>query len=790
MRNPIKCKATTNKKKFTYYGDFKNQNMEFEIKNLNTPRPWINYLSNGKYTALISQTGGGYSFYLDSQKNRITRWRPENYLTDEPGRYLYIYDIDTKNYFQFNGLSALKNKKIKTIHRPGLTTIHGIKNNLEISMEFFVPININSEYWLIKIKNLSKQKRNLKIYPFIEWMLADYFIELQVRNITTLYNLGYFDKNLNAIITRKKPVDHIPWPYMCYFSSTEKILNFEIDYENFIGQYKNYMEPEAIKNSKLTNVSPVLGLNMVGVLEHKITLNPGKTKEIGIILGIEKNTNNIKKALSQSTLTNIKKEKINTIKTWDDRILNNVIMETKDKEIDQMVNTWLKYEVYICNYVGRSASYYHEGAGVFGYRNTAQDAFGLIPINPEYAKNIIIKLARHQRQDGECLSGWSLETGPHMEKPTSDFPAWMPFLLNAYVKGTGNIKILEKSIKYFDKGEAALYKHALQGIRFLQDRATGKHHLPLMGTQDWNDALDKVGIKGKGESVMLAMQMCWALQELKELASFLNEKKVVNECQQRYQYMKNIINKYCWDGNWYIMAYDDSGKPLGTKQDKECKIYLNSQSWAVIAGITDEEKEKKIIKIIDKYMNYEHGIPLFVPPYTEYQKNIGRITAFAPGTKENAAIFYHADIFLIYAYIKLGLYNKAYDLIKLLMPNNNRDSELYKVEPYTLPEYIIGPGNTRYGEGAFSWITGTAPWLFIILTQYLTGIIPDYNGLKIKAKLPDKWKKISIKQKFQNKNCYINILKKQQQYHYNINIDMKKEIVKTLNENETILLKI
>ncbi len=779
----------TGSNKYTHYGNFKNNNIEFEIKNLNTPRPWINYLSNGKYTSLISQTGGGYSYFLDSDKNRITRWCPENYLTDQPGRYLYIHDMDTKKSFQFNGISALKNKTIKTIHRPGLTTIKGVKDNLEICIDFFVPVNTNAEYWLISIKNLGKKKKRLKIYPFIEWMLAGYFLELQIRNIATLYNLGKFDEKLQAIITNKQPVDYTPWEYTCYFGSTEKIKNFEIDYENFIGRYKNYTQPEAVKKGKLTNTSPLVGLNMVGVFEHHITIEPEKSSEFGIILGIEKNNSDIKKVLTQSTLSHIKRSKKETIKEWDKRILNNVTLKTNDKEIDQLVNTWLKYEIYVCNYAGRSASYYHEGGGAFGYRNTAQDAFGLIPINKLFVKDIIIKLAYHQKNDGESMAGWSLETGPCLEKPTSDFPAWLPFLVNAYVKGTGDFKILDKQIKYFNKGEATLYEHALQGIRHLQDKAKGKHKLPLMGTQDWNDALDRVGAGGKGESVMLAMQTCWALQELKELAQFLNEKKVVKECEQRYEYMKNIINKTCWDGNWYIMAYDDNGKPLGTKKDKECQIYLNSQSWAIIAGITDEAKEKQIIKVIDKYMDYEHGIPLFVPPYTEYQDNIGRITAFAPGTKENASIFYHADIFLAYAYTKIGLHDKALDLIKLLLPNNNRNSELYMAEPYTMPEYIIGPGNTRYGEGAFTWITGTAAWLYIVLTQHLTGIMPDYNGLKIKAALPNKWKNFNLTQNFRNKEYSINVAKKKDKYQYNIEINKSKKIIEILDKNEIKFLK-
>lgn len=774
-------------KKYTDYGLFQNENMEFSIKDVNTPRPWINYLTNGSFVSLISQTGGGYSYYLDATQNRLTRWAPQNYLNDEPGRYLYIYDKTQNDYFQFNGRSALKNKSFKAVHRPGLTSLQGSIKGLKIKMEIFVPLEMNAEMWHITVENTGKEKRDLIIYPFVEWMVGEYFQELHLRNISTLYSVGHFDKSLKSIIVGKQPIANKPWNYLGYMSSTAKINSFEIDYENFIGRYGDYIKPLGLKNRRLTNTNDLVGLNMVGVYQHSCQINPGDRYEFGIVVGIEKNKAEIKKKVSNFNLSSVKKEKKRVLEYWDKAMLDNTIMKTPDKDINQLVNTWLKYEVYICNYVGRSASYYHEGGGEFGYRNTVQDAFGLVPINKEYTKKIIKKLAYHQRQNGECLPGWSLEIGPSTHKPTSDFPAWLPFLVNAYVKETGDTGILNAKVDYFDKGSDSVYHHALKGVRFLQDFAKGKHHLPLMGTQDWNDALDRVGIHGKGESVMLAMQTCWAIQEIKELALFMGDSSIVKECDQRYNHMKKVINKYCWDGDWYIMAYDDNGRPLGIKGDKENKIYLNSQSWAIIAGISDASQNQKMLKMIDKHFNFEYGPPLFVPPYTKYQENVGRITAFAPGTKENAAIFYHAAIFLSYAYTRLGLMDKAYDLIKLLMPNNDRDAEIYKAEPYSMPEYIIGPKNTRYGEGTFTWITGTAPWLYVVLTQHLSGIHPDYNGLRVKAQMPKKWKSINIDRLFRNEMYRFHVEQKKDNIHYTIKKD-KRVAKKIIDKGESFMI--
>ncbi len=281
------------------------------------------------------------------------------------------------------------------------------------------------------------------------------------------------------------------------------------------------------------------------------------------------------------------------------------------------------------------------------------------------------------------------------------------------------------------------------------DVAKSRRGLPLMGTQDWNDAFDRTGIGGKGESVWLGMGLCVALNNMKELAAYLKDRKTAEECQVRYDKMKAIINKYAWDGNWYCYAFNDHGEPIGSNKNKEDKAQLNAQTWAILAGIPDKEKLKKILKTIDGYLATPYGPVLFKPAYTKYNGRIGRITAFAPGTKENAAIFCHGGAFKVVADLKIGRAEEAYKTFKQTLPcSDNKDIEIYKSEPYIYPEYVIGPGNRRYGEGAFTWLTGSADWMFVAATEWMLGIRPEFEGLLIDPCIPKHWKRCEAIKRF------------------------------------------
>ncbi len=739
------------------FGDFDFSAREFLIREPNTPRPWINYLSNGEYCALISQTGGGFSFYLDPGQNRITRWAPANYLCDRPGRYVYIRDPETKEVFSGTHAPSNLGERFECYHGLGYTRIKSRHSGVQTTSTFFVPEKERLEIWQIEVKNTTRSPRTVEVYPFIEWHLGQWEVELAVRNLTVLMNEGYFNEQLQAIWVSKFPLGNKPWPYHAFLGSSRKVEAWDVDYEAFVGAAGDYARPAALMGAGCTN-SRVRGGNMVGVLKHTLSIRPGEAETFTVIMGLAETEAEAKEKLTLYRDRETSDEAYRQTKRSWRALMDRVTIDTPDTQLNDFFNVWLKYQVAMNNHWGRSATYYHEGHGEFGYRNTAQDAWGFLPLSAEYSRERMLLLARHQRNTGQPMAGWSYVTGTNEGKAPADFPVWLPLLVSAYVKETGDLKILEKNVPYYDGGSDTLYGHVCKAMQFLQDRAKSERGLPLMGTQDWNDAFDRTGIGGKGESVWLGMGLCLGLKILEELAQCIGDDSTVRECRQRYSAMKALINQYAWAGDRYVYAFNDRGEPIGSPVNEEGGCQLNSQTWAVLAGIPDAEQLPKVLRHIDETLATPYGPALFAPPYTKYNGDIGRITAFAPGTKENAAVFIHGGAFKIMMDYSLGRAEEAYKTIREILPNSlEKDMDLYKTEPYVFPEYVIGPGNPRYGEGAFTWLTGSADWFFMAVIEKMFGVQPTVEGLRINPCLPAHWPEVRMARRFRGSRYDIRI---------------------------------
>jgi len=745
----------TNYKEF---GEFDRKSREFVVNRADTPRPWINYLSNGEYCVLMSQTGGGYSFYLDPAVNRITRWAPANYLSDRPGRYVYVRDVETGEFF--SGMSAPVNKSERHECRHGLgyTRIRNRYEGIQVTTTFFVPQKGRAEVWMVEVKNTSRREREVDVFPFVEWFLGPCEPELCARNLTVLLNDGKFNEDLQAIWVSKFPWANKEWPYYAYMGSSLKVDGFDLDYEEFIGPSGDYGCPKALVEGGCSN-SLVRGSNMVGVLQHRIALKRGESCSFSVTVGLAENEEEAAESLQKYRNWDVcDKAYQQTKRAFRKTVVDPLQIETPDVELDDFFNHWLKYQVLMNNHWGRAASYYHDGLGEFGYRNTAQDAWALLPLDIDFARKRMLKLAEHQLKSGQPMAGWSYVEGSSEGSAPADFPIWLPILVNAYIKETGDAPLLDKRIPYYDGGSDTLYMHVCKAVQFLQDRAKSKRGLPLMGTQDWNDAFDRTGIGGKGESVWLAMGLCVGLKQLAEMAAYIGDTERIEECHQRYDAMKELINKYAWAGDRYVYAYNDKGEPIGSPVNEEGSCQLNALTWALLAEIPDEEQKKKILAHIDTTLDTPYGPTLFTPPYTKYNPDIGRITAFAPGTKENASVFIHGGTFKAMMDYKLGRGDEAYRTLRQIMPNApDKDIDIYKTEPYVFPEYVIGPGNPRYGEGAFTWLTGSADWFMVVVMEYLLGIRPTFDGLMIDPCIPDHWKSMRILRRFRGTRYDIRI---------------------------------
>ncbi|MBN1385032.1 MAG: hypothetical protein JW983_09155 [Elusimicrobia bacterium] len=755
------------------YGKFNEDGSEFIITNPDTPRPWINYLTNHDYCAIISQCAGGYSFYKDCRENRILRWQPANWHTDRPGRYVYITDADTGKYWSSSHHPVRGSFDFyQCRHGLGYTIIEYEKNKIRTRITYSVPDKDTCENWIVEIENKDSKNRNLRVFPYIEWLIGDYHQELRYRNIMNLYNYVNYDKTYDAVFAKKtafwKDLNIQPFSDVLFFGSGLKTDGYFTVKDKFCGRYNTEEKPEAVTNDKIENTGLCFGEDAIGAFRHILGLKPGEKKEWTVVLG---QTESMKKAAEllnkYKDVDSAKKEFEKTKEIWEKRIKDNITIKTPDTEFDKFVNNFLKMQVYICNYWSRSPSYYHEGTGGRGYRDSCQDAHAICSLNKDLTRERILTLARFTRKEGTTAPGWTSTSGPKMYRPNKDHPLWLVYTVEAYIEETGDVDILNQKMEYMvdcwkqawfiDKefkgpavfeGKGSLYDHLWRNLEFTFNDI-GNGGLPRIGHADWNDGIDAAGIRHKGGSVWLAMGLVRSLKALVRLAKLVNKKEDIKILEKRIKTMTERIEKTCWDGGWYTRGVADNGFVYGSKDNDEGKIYLNTQSWAILAEIPSEERRKKIFKSVDKYFGGEHGYALFYPGYTKYDSRLGRISMFAPGTKENAAVFCHAATFMVVAELKCGRGNKGYAAMRKIMPNLQKDYDLYKTEPYVYAEYIVGPEHPYlYGEGAFTWITGTAGWSYMAATQWVLGVRPDIKGLKIDPCLPSDWKTAGIRRPF------------------------------------------
>ena len=758
------------------YGHFSSDGLEYVITTPNTPRPWINYLTNEKYCAIISQTAGGYSFFKDCRSGRITRWLPENWHFDRPGRYIYVREAQ-KHSKRIWSLTyqplRVKLDSYKCRHGLGYTVIETKYSGIHSQVTYFVPRRDNCELWLVKLANKTKKSKTLEVFPYVEWLLGDYHLELRYRNIMNLYNRVWYSGKDKIILAKKTAawgdLNIKPFTEIAFFGSSLPIKGYATRKNAFLGRFNTEENPEAvIMDGRFTNISFCSGEDGIACLRHRLSVAPGKTCEFVVIMGQTHSLVDAKRLVRKyRKVSSAKKELTQVQALWQRRILDNIQVKTPDKNFDLMMNIWVKYQLYICNFWSRSPSFYHEGSGGRGYRDSCQDGEAIVSINLELTRKRILLLASLIRKDGTCAPGFSEAQKPQGHRPNKDHPAWLSITVGAYIKEAGDKKILLKKMPYLKdgwidgwrintnfkgpsrfKGSGTLFEHLEKNLNYTFGDS-GKLGLPLIGHADWNDAIDAAGIKLKGESTWLAQALVRSLKELSELALLIGKVKKSEDLRRKAAIMAERINKHCWDGAWYSRGFTDNGSVYGSKRNSEGKIYLNSQSWAILSGVARGSRLKKVVSSVNKYLDGPHGLALFYPAYSKFDSSLGRISMFAQGTKENAAVFCHAATFMVAAFCACGEGEKAYQAMKKIMPNAQTDYELYKTEPYVYAEYLVGPGHPYlYGEGAFTWTTGTAGWNFMCGTEHLLGIRREFNGLRIDPCIPKSWPGFKVKRAF------------------------------------------
>lgn len=740
------------------YGYFDKENKEYVITRPDTPLPWINYLGSENYCALISNTAGGYSFHRDPKERRITRYRYNNVPMDRGGRYLYIRDNKSSNFWSVSWQPVMKLDKYECRHGLGYTVISAEYAGVSTKTTYFVPLGENLEIWALEIKTRDSRHttRDLSLFPFVEFCLWDALNDMTDYQYNL--NIGQTDyKDRIVYHLSRYRVSQDLLAFLACTNATPK--GFDTQRRDFMGNYGDFSAPRAVVEGKMNN-SIACGWAPVGALIIPCKLKAGETKTFIFVLGFSEDIKEPPKKVKKYGDRKVVEKELQKLKEYWDENLNKFSCRTSDPELDLMVNTWNQYQCRTTFNWSRSASYYESGIGRgMGFRDSNQDTLGFVHMIPGKVKERIKDLAATQLPDGSAYHQYSPLTkkaNPSNHRYSDDH-LWLVFSTAGYLKETGDIDFMKEKVTFAGKDSGTMYDHLKKAIRFSL-KNIGPHGLPKILFADWNDCLNLDQGKGKAESVMVAQMLVGAANEMSKISLLLGKAKDAEKYKKIADKMKTVINKKSWDGEWYVRAYTDWQEPVGSKTCKEGKIYLETQAWAVLSGTADEERAKKCMDSVRKHLATEHGIMVMTPPYSKFYHQLGSIGVYPPGLKENGAIFCHPNPWAMIAECMLGRGERAYEYYRAILPAaRNEIADLHKTEPYVYCQMIAGKAHKDFGEGKNSWLTGSACWNFVAVSQYILGIRPEYEGLRIDPCIPKEWKGFTVKRHFRGADYYITV---------------------------------
>ena len=761
------------------YGYFDDSNKEYVINNCETPYPWINYLGSDNFFSIISNTAGGYSFYKDALLRRITRYRYNNVPIDDGGRYFYINDGGDVWSPGWKPVKA-ELEDYSCRHGMGYTIIKGVKKSIEAEVLFFVPVQTNCEIQRVKLSNTGNKTKSLKLFSFTEfclWNALDDQTNFQ-RNFST----GTVEIKDSVIYHKTEYRDRRN--HFSFYSVNSIIDGFDTDRDSFIGLYNGFDRPNAVFNGKPNN-SVAHGWSPIASHYIEVELKAGESKEFIFILGYVENEEenkwespgiiNKEKAVQLierfSTPAKVEKSLEELKNYWED-LLSIYQVKSDDEKLDRMVNIWNQYQCMVTFNMSRSASYFESGIGRgMGFRDSNQDIIGFVHQIPEKAKERILDIAATQFEDGGAYHQYQPLTKKGNDAVGGNFnddPLWLILSTSSYIKETGDWSILDVQVPFDSDVTKAkpLFEHLKRSFYHVVNNL-GPHKLPLIGRADWNDCLNlncfsnnpdesfqttenKKG--GVAESVMIAGLFVAYGTEFVNLCKQLNKNDEASECKKHVDMMVNAIKEFGWDGEWFLRAYDYFGKKIGSKENEEGKIFIESQGYCIMAGVgVDDGKAKQALESVKKYLDCDYGIVLNNPAFTKYYLNMGEISTYPQGYKENAGIFCHNNPWIIISETIVGNGNRAFEYYKKITPSYLEEiSDLHKTEAYVYSQMIAGKDAFVPGESKNSWLSGTASWTFYTISQYILGIQPQYNGLKIDPCIPNDWKGFEINRKFRN----------------------------------------
>ena len=768
------------------FGYFDDQNREYVITTPKTPYPWINYLGSEDFFGLISNTAGGYSFYQDARLRRLTRYRYNNVPLDDGGRYFYINDGGDCWTPSFKPMKK-DLSFYECRHGLGYTKIQGARGGLHVQQLFFVPLFFTGEITQIKLKNETEKTKSISLFSLVEFCLWD--ANDDMTNFQRNLSIGEVEVEGSTIYHKteyRERRDHY-----AFFSVNGEVAGFDTDRESFLGLYNGFDQPEVVLQGSAKN-SMASGWSPIGSHHIRAELAPGEEVSYIFILGYVENPRdekwaapgviNKKRALDmmEAFKSDAQVEAaLGELRSHWDSLLCKYQVTSGDEKLDRMVNTWNPYQCMVTFNMSRSASYFESGIGRgMGFRDSNQDLLGFVHQVPTRARQRILDIAATQFEDGSAYHQYQPLTkkGNHaIGSGFNDDPLWLIAGTAAYIKETGDFGILDEDVPFDSNPDntASLFEHLKRSFYHVLHNL-GPHGLPLIGRADWNDCLNlncfseepgesfQTSGPSEGpiaESVFIAGLFVYVAPDFIELCRRRNLLDEAAEAKRHMETMIQTVLEHGYDGQWFLRAYDASGEKVGGRECSEGQIYIEPQGFCVMAGIGVESGQaKQALDSVKEHLETEHGIVLLSPAYSTYRKELGEISSYPPGYKENGGIFCHNNPWVMIAETVIGRGERALDLYKKICPSYREEiSDLHRLEPYVYAQMIAGKEAPNFGQAKNSWLTGTAAWNYVAISQAILGVKPGYDGLTIDPCIPPNWKGFQVERQFRGATYEIHV---------------------------------
>lgn len=786
------------------YGHFDDARREYVITRPDTPLPWINYLGTQDYFAIISNTAGGYSFYKDARLRRLTRYRHNNAPLDMGGRYIYLRDDasapDDPLYWSPSWMPTRRQlESYECRHGMGYTIIRSQLAGVEAQTRYFVPLDASLEIWELTLTNHRLDPADISVFSAVEFCLWDAVDD--AANFQRNYSIGEVEvpgspaargPAAASVIIHKSEYrerrDHF-----AYFACSEPLAGFDTDREAFLGPYRGWDSPRAVEAGQ-TFRSEAHGWQPIGAHHVKVHLEPSEARKVIFLLGYHENPPDAKfdppdsQHVNRRLLTPILahyldpagvEHAFHALREYWDGLLACLTVTTPSGHTDRIVNIWNPYQVMTTFNLSRSASYFESGMGRgMGFRDSNQDLLGFVHLAPERARQRILDLAATQLPSGGAYHQYQPLTKRGNNDIGSNFnddPLWLVLSTAAYVKETGDWGVLSEPVPFdnLPGSESTLYTHLERSVEYTLGRL-GPHGLPLIGRADWNDCLNLNAFSDRpgqsfqtttnkdgqvAESVFIAGLFILAARELAEMGERFAPGSSPAGYRAAASRREAAVWAAGWDGAWFRRAYDDSGHVLGSSENAEGSIFIEPQGICIMAGLgLDDGRALKALDSVKDRLATPHGILLHQPAFTRYYLHLGEISSYPPGYKENAAVFCHANPWIMIAEAMAGRGEAAHDYYLRINPSVREDlSEIHRCEPYVYTQMIAGRDAPGYGEAKNSWLTGTAAWNLVAISQWILGLRPTYDGLKIDPVIPAAWDGFSATRRFRGSTFKVTV---------------------------------